>query len=145
MSNTVHVPCLGCGALNRLDPEKLDHGPKCGKCGQGLLPPKPFSLSGAGFDRQVLKSDLPVLVDFWSPQCGPCRMMAPAFDQAAAQLNPAVRLAKVDTTAEPHLAARYGIRAVPTLVLFDRGREKARMSGAMAADGLVGWTRRNLA
>ncbi len=138
-ADVVHVACAHCDATNRVARERLDDGVKCGRCGQPLLPGEPLALTRANFDRQVGASELPLVVDFWAPWCGPCRTMAPAFDRAAAELAPRVRLAKVDTEAEPEIAARFGIRSIPTLVAFRGGREIARQSGALALQPLVQW------
>ena len=103
-----------------------------------------LTLAAAGFDAHVVRADLPVLVDFFAPWCGPCHAMAPAFAAAAQRLEPQVRLAKVDTDAEPALAGRFAIRSVPTLILFQSGRELARKSGAMTADALQRWVQSQL-
>jgi thioredoxin 2 len=136
---TVHVVCPGCLAENRVPRGRLGEGPKCGKCGAELLDGKPVALSEAGFGEFVDRSDLPVLVDFWAPWCGPCRAMAPAFEKAAAELATEVRFVKVNTDEAQALAARTNIRGVPTLVLFKGGRETARVSGAMDQGSLVRW------
>ncbi|TAK39587.1 MAG: thioredoxin TrxC [Lysobacteraceae bacterium] len=144
MTTPVLVPCPACGALNRVPGARLGESPTCGKCHQPLFAGKPLALDEAGFALHVERGGLPVLVDFWAPWCGPCRMMAPHFEQAAAQLEPRVRLAKVDTEAEPALGGRFGIRSIPTLALFAGGREIARQAGAMGAADIVRWTQAHL-
>ena len=139
MSDPVHVVCPHCAATNRLPRERLADGPVCGKCKQPLFAGRPVSLAADDFDRHVGKSDLPVVVDFWADWCGPCKMMAPQFERAAKELEPAVRLAKLDTEAAQGVAARYGIRSIPTMIAFMGGREVARQSGAMDAATIVRW------
>lgn len=141
MSDPVHVVCPACNAANRVPRDRLEAGPICGKCKKPLFDGHPAALGAAGLERQVAASDIPVVVDFWAPWCGPCRMMAPHFERAAAQLEPEVRLAKVNTEEEQTAAARYGIRSIPTLIAFKGGREVARQSGAMDAGNLVRWVR----
>ena len=144
MESNLHLVCPRCQAVNRVPAARLGQGPNCGKCHATLLDPHPLPLDQVGFQRQVEKSDLPLLVDFWAPWCGPCRMMAPAFEQAARALEPHVRLVKVNTDEEQRLAGRFQIRGIPTLVLLHRGQEVARTSGAMPAGALVTWTRQHL-
>mgnify|MGYP001164644998 FL=1 len=141
MSGSVIVVCPHCHAANRLPAERLADGGTCGKCKSRLFGGTPVELGAANFDSHVGRSGIPVLVDFWAPWCGPCRTMAPAFAQAAKQLEPEFRLAKVNTEDEQQLAARFGIRSIPTLALFRNGREVARQAGAMDAGSLMRWAR----
>ncbi|KAB8181291.1 thioredoxin TrxC [Marilutibacter maris] len=144
MSGGIIVACPRCNARNRVPAARLGEAPGCGKCGAPLFDGRPLALDEAGFDAHVLRGELPVLVDFWAPWCGPCRAMAPQFEAAAAQLEPQLRLAKVDTQAQPGLGGRFGIRSIPTLVLFVGGRERARQAGAMGAADIVRWARQHL-
>ena len=139
-----NVVCPHCSAVNRIPPDRLGDSPRCGKCGEPVFVGKPLELTAAGFDRHLQRSELPLVVDFWAEWCGPCKMMAPAFAQAAAVLEPTVRLAKVDTDAQQGIAARYAIRSIPTLILFRDGREVARQAGAMSRNDIVQWVNRAL-
>jgi len=139
MSDPLHVVCPHCHAANRVPAERLADGGTCGKCKGRLFAGEPVELDAGSFDKHIARSDLPVVVDFWAPWCGPCRMMAPAFAQAARSLEPRYRLVKVNTEEEQQLAARFGIRSIPTLAIFKGGREVARQAGAMDAGSVVRW------
>jgi thioredoxin 2 len=139
MSESIHIVCPHCVAVNRIPAARLGEGPNCGKCHRALFTHHPVELTAATFERHISRNDIPVVVDFWAPWCAPCQMMAPQFVQAAGQLEPGVRLAKVDTEAEQALGARYGIRSIPTLAMFRGGREVDRQAGAMGVADIVRW------
>jgi len=139
MSGPLIVVCPHCHAANRVPAERLADGAACGKCKGELFAGAPVELDQTSFDVHASRSDLPLVVDFWAPWCGPCRMMAPAFAQAARMLEPRYRLAKVNTEVEQDLAARFGIRSIPTVAIFQNGREIARQAGAMDAGTLTRW------
>ena len=139
MSSPLHIVCPACSATNRIPADKLTAAPKCGKCKQALFTRQPLELTAANFQQHVSRNDIPVVIDFWAPWCGPCKMMAPAFAEATAQLEPGIRLAKVNTEAQQSIAARFGIRSIPTMIMFRKGREVARQSGAMGTADIVRW------
>ncbi|HEX5805514.1 MAG TPA: thioredoxin TrxC [Macromonas sp.] len=141
----LHIVCPHCHTTNRVASAQLASAPDCGKCHRPLFTAHPVPLDEAAFEKHIARSDVPVLVDFWAPWCGPCRMMAPAFEAAAQQLEPQVRLAKVNTEEAQQLAGQLQIRSIPTLALFYRGREIARQPGAMGQADIVRWTRAALA
>ena len=143
MTDSQHIVCPGCSAVNRLPSARIAQSPKCGRCGERLFDAQPVELDGNSFEKHVSRSDIPVVVDFWAPWCGPCKMMAPAFEQAAAQLEPRVRLAKLNTDTAQDIAAKFRIQSIPTLALFRNGREIARQPGAMSAADIVRWVQAN--
>ena len=144
MDNQHHVACPHCGAVNRIPAARLNDRPGCGKCKQMLFTGKPIVLTDANFTTHVERSSIPLVVDFWAQWCGPCKMMAPHFDRVAVNLEPGVRLAKLDTDANPATAGRFNIRSIPTLIMFKEGREVARQSGAMDANALTNWIKLKL-
>lgn len=144
MSNFVHIVCPACLSVNRIPALRLSDKPKCGKCHRPLFSALPVDLTANNFQQHIKRNDIPVLVDFWAPWCGPCKSMAPAFKLAAAQLEPKIRLAKLNTETEQAIAAQYGIRSIPTLMLFYKGKELARQSGAIDTQSIISWANQNI-
>jgi thioredoxin 2 len=141
MSDQIHIVCPHCQGINRIPAARLSDHPKCGKCSQPLFQGRPLEVDEAAFQRQIIRSDVPLLVDFWAEWCGPCKMMTPMFAQAATELEPQVRLLKVDTEKNQNLAAQFDIRSIPTIAIFKGGKEVARQAGAMQASQLLQWVR----
>jgi thioredoxin 2 len=135
------LTCLSCGQLNRVPDSKLDAGAKCGKCSTALVPKDVIEVNPAILEKASKNDDLPLVVDFWAPWCGPCKMMAPEFSKAAKKLKGKARLVKLNTQSHQSTGARYRIKGIPTMVAFERGKEKKRQSGALREGQIVGWVR----
>ncbi len=141
MSEAQHIVCPHCNATNRIPSVRLTDNPKCGKCHQALFNAQVTELNNANFNKHITKNDIPTVVDFWAPWCGPCKMMAPAFQQASAELEPQYRLAKLNTENEQAIAAQFSIRSIPTIAVFKHGKEIARQAGAMSAADIARWVK----
>lgn len=133
------LTCFDCGQVNRVPQDKLSAGPKCGTCGARLMGSKAVEIDLKTLQKAARTDDVPLIVDFWAPWCGPCRMMAPEFSKAAQSLNGTARLVKLNTEDHPKSGALYGIRGIPTMIGFAGGKEKKRQSGALPAPAIVDW------
>jgi thioredoxin 2 len=141
MNEKTEIVCPHCGGVNRVERARLTDGPRCGRCKQELFGFTPIQLTADNFDKTLSRNGIPVVVEFWSPSCGYCKMMAPTYQQAAAQLEPLFRLAQVNIQTDPMIASRFGVQGVPTTIIFKNGKEVARQAGAMDLGTLVGWVR----
>ena len=143
MADKLHIVCPDCISVNSLPRDKLMDNPVCGKCKQRIFKNSPLELTSYNFNKHLNNNHIPVLIDFWAAWCGPCKMMAPVFEQAADRLEPYVRVAKLDTEKEQGIAAQYNIRSIPTMIIFKNGKEKARQSGAVSLEALISWVQVN--
>jgi len=144
-ADSLHIVCPHCHTTCRVRVADLRNAPDCGQCHQSLFDGRPLALDAGSFDKHIGRSHLPILVDFWAPWCGPCRMMAPAYEQAAGLLEPQVRVAKLNTEEAQAIAARFNIRSIPTLALFVGGKEVARQTGAFrSAQDIAQWAQSQL-
>ena len=144
MPSSKHVVCPHCQTVNRIPADRLDQQPKCGRCKEQLFIGQPIDLSDAEFDKHLRRDDIPIVVDFWAPWCGPCKVMGPHFKAVTAQMEPMARFAKLNTEQAQRTAAQYGIRSIPTVAIFKNGREIARQAGAMDSRALSSWIQSQL-
>jgi thioredoxin 2 len=144
MVDNLHLVCPNCETVNRIPRARLEAVPRCGQCHQPLFTAQVVNLTQSNFQKHIERNDLPVVVDFWAPWCGPCQNMAPQYAAAVAELEPHVRLVKVNTDAEPNLATQFNIRSLPTLALFKSGREVARQTGAIGKSNIVRWVQTHI-
>lgn len=139
MTELVHLTCPSCHTGNRIPAERIDQSPQCGRCKAPLFQGQPIEAGTSTLPSILANTDMPIVIDFWAPWCGPCKAFAPIFSDAAKTLEPNIRFVKVNTEAEPQLGAQFGIRSIPTLAIFHRGQELARQSGAMHGGQLRQW------
>lgn len=141
MNTSLHIVCPHCSSTNKVPENRLNDNPMCGKCRNALFVARPLELTGLNFSKHLHSNHIPLLIDCWASWCGPCKMMAPVFEKAAAQLQPRIRVAKLNTESEQGIAAQFNIRSIPTMIIFRQGREIARQSGAVDLDSLIRWVK----